>query len=111
MKSKSFEASVLLEIYGGLLTEKQRETLDMYLNYDYSLAEIAENQASSRQAAQGTIKKALAHLEELETTLRINERFQKTEEALARIEALSENDAVVKETALIRSIWEDKDGI
>jgi len=111
VKGKSIEASVLLDIYGSLLTEKQRETLDMYLNYDYSLAEIAENQASSRQAAQDTIKKSLARLEELEEKMRINERLAKTEQALARIEALTENGEIAKETALIRSVWEDKDGI
>ena len=44
--------SMLLEIYGKLLTEKQSQMLEDYYNHDLSLSEIAENQDITRQAVE-----------------------------------------------------------
>ena len=54
--------SLLLDIYGGLLTQKQREALHMQLDLDYSLSEIAENQGVTRQAALDAVKRGIARL-------------------------------------------------
>ncbi|HOJ59245.1 MAG TPA: sigma factor-like helix-turn-helix DNA-binding protein [bacterium] len=57
----------LLDVYGGLLTERQRDFLDLYYNEDLSYGEIAEAESISRQAVHDTIqhgKKALLHFEE-----------------------------------------------
>ena len=47
---KNLEISVLLDFYGDMLTEKQREMIEYYYNDDLSLAEIAENQGSRGRA-------------------------------------------------------------
>jgi len=39
--SKDFQISILLDIYGNILTDKQRDTLDLYYNHDLYLSEIA----------------------------------------------------------------------
>ena len=54
---KNIEISILLDIYGSLLTDKQFEMLNDYYNNDYSLAEIAENYSITRQAVRDDLKK------------------------------------------------------
>ena len=46
---KKIEVSILCQIYGKLLTDKQYEFIDDYYNNDLSLSEIAENNNITRQ--------------------------------------------------------------
>jgi len=54
---KFTETARLLDLYGALLTDRQRDVLDLYFNYDLSLQEIAENQGISRQGVHDLIKR------------------------------------------------------
>jgi len=57
----------LLDVYGGLLTERQRDFIDLYYNEDISYGEIAGTEKISRQAVHDTIshgKKSLSRFEE-----------------------------------------------
>jgi len=53
----NLNTSLLLDFYGNLLTEKQRDALDMYYNMDLSLGEIAEEIGVTRQGVRDAIKK------------------------------------------------------
>ena len=46
---KNLEISILLDYYGQMLTEKQREVAQLYYNEDLSLAEIAQFANITRQ--------------------------------------------------------------
>ena len=76
----AFEMVLLLDYYGAMLTDKQRECFDMRYNQDLSLGEIAEIQGVSRQA--------------------VFDNLSRTEALLRRME---ENIGCVKRDMLIRS--------
>lgn len=62
----------LFDLYGGMLTEKQRDVMDLYYNEDLSLSEIAEHEGITRQGVRDSIKRAEAVLLELEEKLRFS---------------------------------------
>lgn len=59
MKNERIRLSLLCDIYGSLLSEKQRNALELYCNEDLSLSEIAENTGISRQG----VRDQLTHAE------------------------------------------------
>ena len=77
--------SMLLEIYGNLLTEKQKELLEDYYNEDLSLSEIAENNLITRQAVRDNLKKGEKKLFEYEEKLGIMKKYFMQEEQIANI--------------------------
>ena len=76
----ALEMALLLDYYGGMLTDKQRDCFDMRYNQDLSLGEIAEAMGVSRQA--------------------VNDNLNRTEALLRRME---ENIGCVKRDMQIRS--------
>lgn len=82
---KKVEISMLCQIYGKLLTEKQLNIIDNYYNLDLSLSEIAENEGITRQAVRDIIKKGENKLFEFEEKLGIMKKEMKQEEKIANI--------------------------
>ncbi len=70
----------LLDIYKGLLTDKQAEALDYYYYQDYSLAEISELMDVSRQGVRDFIKRGEAIMDEAESKLSLLSKFRKAED-------------------------------
>jgi len=66
---KNLDVNVLLDIYGALLTERQRETLELYYGEDLSLGEISQETGITRQGVMNCIRKAEKKLFELESKL------------------------------------------
>ena len=77
---RKVEISMLCQIYGKLLTEKQLNIMDNYYNLDLSLSEIAENEGITRQAVRDIIKKGENKLFEFEEKLGIMKKNMKQEE-------------------------------
>ena len=82
---KNIKMSILCQIYGKLLTEKQYQVLDDYYNNDLSLSEIAENLNITRQAVRDNIKKGENKLFEYEEKLDVMKKTIEQEEKIAII--------------------------
>ena len=82
---QNVKMSILCQIYGKLLTEKQYKLLDDYYNNDLSLSEIAENLEITRQAVRDNIKKGENKLFEFEEKLEIMKKTMEQEEKIAII--------------------------
>ncbi len=83
--AKNLEISVLLDFYGDMLTEKQRDFIGYYYNDDLSLAEIAENEGITRQGVRDAIKRAEAQLFDMEEHLGLARRFEQMRAGLDEI--------------------------
>ena len=64
-----FKYSLLLDIYGNLLTKKQLNIMKCYFEDNLSLSEIAENENISRQAVFDMIKRGEITLNKYEEKL------------------------------------------
>lgn len=69
MAPKNLKYASLCDIYGGLLSDKQRSAVEMYYCDDLSLAEIAEHMGITRQGVRDQIKHAEEELDKLEYKL------------------------------------------
>ena len=110
--AKDLEMGYLLDFYGEVLTEKQREMLRQYYNDDLSLSEIGENFGITRQGARDAIKEKVGFaaryrrvqqkLEELEQLV-IDARFECTGPS-ACLTTTEYADTLTKMLGIIRSI-------
>lgn len=82
---KNVKISMLLEVYGTLLTQKQYLLLNDYYNNDLSLAEIAQNENITRQAVRDNLKKGERKLFDYEEKLQIMKKNRMQEEQIASI--------------------------
>ena len=80
--------SLLYDFYGGLLTEKQRQVMELYHEENLSLAEIAEEFGISRQGVHDTLKKAEHLLTEYEDKLGLVAKLMKSRHAIAEIDGI-----------------------
>ncbi len=71
--AKRLRVSLLLDIYGELLTEKQRTFLQLYYEEDMSFGEIAKEFGVSRQAIFDSVRHGEETLEHFESVLRLVE--------------------------------------
>lgn len=86
---KNLDISFLLDFYGDVLTEKQREVMQQYYNDDLSLAEIAENFSITRQGVRDSIKRGEGTILELEEKVGFAQRYRAVQEGVAKIEQLA----------------------
>ena len=68
------EIILLIDIYGDLLTDKQKKILEFYFFDDLALVEIASINESSRQSILYSINKSIEQLYDFENKLKILER-------------------------------------
>ena len=91
VKNQTYRMTMLLDFYGEILTQRQRELFDLYYNEDLSLAEIAENYDISRQGVRDAIVRAEAAMNELEDKTGLLKRFMRLREKIDSIESAAED--------------------
>jgi hypothetical protein len=79
-------ALALYERYGALLTEHQREIVDLYLRSDWSLAEIAGHQGTSRAAVHDIVRRSTSAMQEYERRLGLLAESARRRRAVAALE-------------------------
>lgn len=87
---KNLKVAELLDIYGSLLNDKQRLSLELYYFEDLSLSEIAENIGISRQGVREVIKRAEGFLFHAEQELKLFEKQNKFNAIIHEIKQCTE---------------------
>lgn len=89
--AKNLEISLLFDFYGDMLTDKQRDVVELYYNDDLSLSEIAENEGITRQGVRDSIKRAEGQLLDMEARLGLARRFRDMRDGLEAIRAAAKD--------------------
>lgn len=77
---KTLRMNYLFDFYQSLLTNKQKNYLELFYLQDYSLSEIADTFEVSRQAVYDNIRRTGDLVEDYESKLRLYQRFEKRRE-------------------------------
>lgn len=80
---KVIDITLLLDFYGELLTDKQKQMLEMYFEEDLSLGEIAQVQDVSRQAVHDLVKRGEKILRDYEDKLGLVAKYMEQRHQLA----------------------------
>ncbi len=86
--AKNLELSYLIDFYGDVLTEKQRDVMEQYYNADLSLSEIAENFGITRQGVRDSIKRGETILLDLEEKVGFAGRYRSMQDGLEELSGL-----------------------
>ncbi len=89
--AKNLNMSVLLDFYGDMLTEKQRDVMEQYYNDDLSLAEIAQGFGITRQGVRDSIKRGENYLLELESKVGFASKYTEIQKSLSEITRLAKD--------------------
>ncbi len=68
---EKFAVARLVDIYREILTERQKEVMSLYFDFDLSLAEIAERKSVSRQSVSDLIRRTTEELVQTESKLHL----------------------------------------
>lgn len=95
--SKDFKIAQLMDFYSGMLTDKQRDVMEMYYFDDLSLSEIAEQENITRQGVHDSIKRGETIILELDKKLALADKLIKYKQIFENIKTLTadiHNEAV-----------------
>ena len=90
MKDKELDtiaqASLLYDFYGALLTDKQREVMELYHEENYSIVEIADELGVTKQARHENLRKSEKILRSYEEKLGLMKSLLETRELIEAID-------------------------
>ena len=82
---KSYHISLLLDFYGELLSERQRQIMEYYYGEDLSLSEVSALTDITRQGVRDALRRSEHILLETEAKLGLVARFSSQKEDLSYI--------------------------
>ena len=100
MSEKNMRYCLLLDFYGEVLSENQREMMDLYYNEDFSLSEIADEIGITRQGVRDAVRRAEESLDTLEEKLGLIARFDRLRTQRAEILALLSDARAPRESVI-----------
>ncbi len=83
---EKIEISILLSLYGNLLTPTQKKYMEQYYNEDLSLSEIGENEQITRQAVRTILVKSKKKLQEYEENLQYRKKEKEIKKLTQKLE-------------------------
>lgn len=83
---RRIEIAILVKYYGNLLTNKQREIINMYVDNNLSFHEVSVELNISRQAVKDALDKAVLTMENYENKLKFIARDNKIKDALNELD-------------------------
>lgn len=86
MLDKTTIVNLLYDFYRPLLNEKQRSFMELYYGEDWSLGEIAEHYAISRQAVHDLLKRVEKALDRFEQDLHLLEKHRNRQQIIRQME-------------------------
>jgi predicted DNA-binding protein YlxM (UPF0122 family) len=89
--AKNLDFVLLLDVYGKMLTDKQKDVMELYYWEDLSLGEIAQCSKITRQAVRDSVKRSEQILGEFEEKLGLAEKIVKCREYFNTIAVYAEN--------------------
>jgi uncharacterized protein len=105
-KTKRLDISLLNDYYGLLLTEYQSRLVAMYYDDDLSLAEIALENDTSRQAVRDVLVRAEAKLRSFEEKLGLIEKIKVIKKELKKIMVAEDTEIKIELQSLIDKVDE-----
>ena len=101
---KDLKTGILCDLYGVLLTDKQRDMVRDYFDYDLSLSEIAAQHGISRQAVADTVKKCEKTLIDTEKSLGFYAKIAEIKTELEKILELNRSKKYDEATAVAEKL-------
>ena len=79
------QISLLYDFYGGLMPASQQQVVELYINDDLSLSEVADILGISRQGVRDSVNRASLKLRAYEQQLGLLRMYREREAALGEI--------------------------
>lgn len=83
--AKVLRINSLYDLYGALLSERQKKVIEWYYEENLSLNEIAENEHISKNAVHDALHKAELFLEEYEKKMKLLEKEEKKAQHIEKL--------------------------
>ena len=98
------QTSLLYDFYGSLLTDRQREVMELYYGENLSLSELAAEISISRQGVHDNVKRCNKILSDYEEKLHLVEKFVNIKEKIHRIHGLAKNCESISKEELVSEV-------